>query len=401
MKKVSFLLAVIATVLFAMPAFAELRMVHRASQIGGTGMMFQRIGDQLDPQEMNASIFVEYMQFDKIPLNPTRISSEPFIDDPRGDDEIWTTLTYNYGISHIVEIGIKIPFVFNTSTDYEYVVRTAPSSGLPATIKGRQDVIRENGIGRIGVDIRFLILNVDRMGSGISATLWMDAPSFQKENSSDQLNGGGELNITVKGTSFTNYLGSEGFDRYFLEPMSLHATMGFGWDDYLKFEEFDPRPLFLAKGYRYRNPDDPELMVAQVMYGSFGVDFEVYDNTFVSSELLFRQYPDTGWPGDRFNDNNTILILPEISYTYKDRFTVQAAFGFTGIENQNKEDDQPVWLGKIGFTYHFPEFYHAPQVERATPAHPQDLYELFVPSRKPIPTQIQEPEVPLPEENNQ
>jgi hypothetical protein len=359
MRKSPFLFFVIAAILWVMPAFAELRPVHRASEIGGSGLLFQRFGDQLDAHEMNASIFGEYLQFGKMPLNPTRVSDEPYVDDPRGDQETWATITYNYGLSDIVEMGIQVPMVFNSD-------------------------LRENGVGRIGCDLRVLLLNVDRAGTGISTTFWINFPSPQRDNSSDLVNGGGELNFTLKGTAFTNY--------WLLEPMRLHFTMGYGYEDYLEFKKNDHPDPDRAEGYRYRDLDSPQLVGTQVMYASLALEFEVYDRTFIGSELLFRQYPDP-----YHNDNNTIVVAPEISYTYKDRLTLQAAFGFTGIEHQSRYDSQPVFLGKIGFTYHFPEFNKPPKAERETPARPQDIYQMFSPSRKPVPTQAPEQEVPLPE----
>jgi len=360
MKKGAFFTALAMTLIWILPAMAELRPIHRASQIGGTGMLFQRVGDQLDPKEMNASIFVDYLNYDDdMPLNPSRTGDEPFIEDPRGDGEIWAILTYNYGINHIVELGAQVPLVFGSD-------------------------LRDEGVGRIGVDVRFLILNKSRMGGGISSTIWLNAPSFQDDNSSDEVNGGFELNFMLEGKSFTNYLGWDLFDRVFLEKMTSYATLGWGYDDYLYFEKVDPYP-YNAGRWISRDPESPEFDAAEFICASYGVEYEIYDRLFLGAELLAKQYPNK-----YHNDNNVTIIFPEISYTYNDRFTVQGAFGFTGI--RTSEDDQPELIGKLAFTYHFPEFYRAPKTERVTPGSPQDIYDIFVPSRKPVPIQTEEEE---------
>lgn len=355
-NKIKIALVMCLITALASSAMAQARKVHRASQVGGTGMMLMRIGDQLDPNELNASIFVEYMAWDKLPLNPDRIAHAPYIDDPRGDGEFWTTLTVNYGINHIVELGLQIPLVFNSD-------------------------LKEDGIGRIGFDARLLVLNPDRMGLGISATFWGSAISFQEDNSSNEFNGGGELNFMGLGSSATNYLGLEWFDRYLLEPMRLYATIGWGYEDYIEFGLFHDFPSA-------RNPLDINIVGTEVIYGNIGLEYEVYDQLFIGTELSARQWP------DYHNDNNFILILPEISYTYKDIFTIQAAFGFTELGNTHNH--QPDWLAKIGFTYHFPELVKPvkPRPEGAPPVQ-QDLIDLFTPSRKPVPTETPTQETPF------
>ncbi len=356
MKKFGFILAVLAVFILSMPAAAEIRTVHRASQVGGAGMMFMRTGEQLDYKEMNASLFGEYMAFDEmLPLYPERVgtNSPEFVEDPR-DKAAWMTLTFNYGINEIMEAGIQLPFVFTSD-------------------------MRDDGIGRIGADLRFLLLNVDRFGAGISSTFWVNSPSFVEDSSSEDVNGGGELNFTLRGDAFTNYFPVPGIDRWFLEPMAIHATMGWGYEDYLYFEEYDNQP-------GENNPKAPDFDATEVLYASAGLEYEVYDRTFVGAELLARQYPDYE------NDNNVIAVAPEISYTYNDRFTIQAAYGTTFRENV---EDQPEWLAKIGFTYHFPEFVKEPKIGEATPKRPQDIFDVFVPSRKPVPTPTEEEEIEL------
>ncbi len=365
MRKNSFIVALVIIFMLTLPAIADLRPVHRASQVGGSGLMYMRIGEQLDPKEMNASIFVEYMSFySKMPLNPTRVGDYPFVDDPRGDGEIWTTVTFNYGVSHIIELGLQIPAVFSSD-------------------------LREDGVGRIGLDARFLLLNVDRMGAGISFTGWINAPSLQEDITSDEVNGGGELNFTLKGKAFTNYIGSKWLDKHIIGNMALHAAMGWGYEDYLKFDRVEPLPP-IPTPYNVRDPNSPSLVSAEVIYASGAVEFEIYDRTYIGTEILWRQYPDYQ------NDNNLHVVLPEISYTYKDKFTLQAAYGVNILEY--KEDGQPEMFGKIGFTWHFSELYRPPAIRRATPSRPHDIFEIFVPSRKPIPTQTEEEEEILLEE---
>jgi len=356
MKKSGFMLAVLAVFVLSMPAAAEIRTVHRASQAGGTGMMLMRTGDQLDYQEMNASIFGEYMAFDeKLPLYPERVAAGkgPMVEDPR-DAEAWTVLTFNYGINEVMEAGIRLPFVFASD-------------------------MRDDGIGRIGADLRFLLLDVNRFGAGISSTFWVDTPSFVEDNSSEDVNGGGELNFTLRGEALTDYFPIPGIDRWFLEPMAVHVTMGWGYEDYLYFEEFKNNP-------GVNNPEAPDFEGTEVIYASGGIEYEVYDRTSIGGELLARQYP------DHRNDNNIIVVAPEISYTYKDRFTVQAAYGTNIRENV---EDQPEWLAKVGFTYHFPEFVKGPEAGRATPRRPQDILDVFAPSRKPVPAPTEEEEIEL------
>jgi len=368
MKKSSLIMAVVISFLWVLPALADLRQVHRASRIGGTGLLFQRIGDQLDPDEMNASIFSEYMTFDKIPLDPDRVGRPPFEDDPRGDDERWVTLTYNYGINHIVELGVQIPMVFTSD-------------------------LREDGVGRIGVDARFLILNVDRVGTGIASTCWINAPSFQEDNSSDDPNAGVELNFTLKGKSFTNYVGWKWLDERILGKMALHATLGWGYEDYLRFDRLEQPIVISIPGETYligRDSESPSFVSTEVIYASGAVEFEIYDRFYSGIEILWRQYLDYN------NDNNILYVAPEFSYTYEDRFTIQTAVGFTGSDKtQRKVDGQPEILAMISFTYHFPELVKRPAVRRATPPKPQDIFDIFMPSRKPIPTHVPTTEVPL------
>jgi len=365
MKKSSLIMAVVISFLWVLPALADLRQVHRASRIGGTGLLFQRIGDQLDPDEMNASIFHEYMTFDNIPLDPNRVGHEPFVDDPRGDDEIWVTLTYNYGINHIVELGVQIPMVFTSD-------------------------LSEDGVGRVGVDARFLILNVDRVGTGIASTFWIDAPSFQDDNSSDDPNGGVELNFTLKGKSFTNYVGWKWLDERILEKMTMHATLGWGYEDYLKFDRLE-QPIIIPGMYSIeRDYESPSFVSTEVIYASGAVEFELYDRLYIGTEVLWRQYL------DYHNDNNVMVVMPEISYTQNDQFTIQAALGFTSLGDfQEDEDGQPETLAMVSFTYHFPELVKRPAVRRATPPKPQDIFDIFMPSRKPIPTHTPTEEIPL------
>lgn len=357
------ILTIALVIMLAIPAFAEApRTVHRASQVGGTGMMMMRTGDQLDPGEMNLSIFLEYEAFNQLPLNPTRIADPPSVDDPRGDAELWMTLTYNYGITHLFEVGIQVPLVFISD-------------------------LRDTGVGRIGLDGRLLILNIDKFGLGISSTLWGNFPSFQLENSSNEFNGGGELNFSMRGEGGTNYIGLPWFDRWLLEEATGHVTMGWGYEDYHQFGRWQPPPPVL-NDFTVRNPADADIVGQEVMYIGVGLEYQIYDNFWVGTELLTKQWP------DKHNDNNWILILPELTYTFEDIVTTGLAFGFT--ELGSNDNHQPEWMVKGGVTYHFPELVNRrrPRPPTAPPVH-EDLMDVFTPSRKPIPTEMEEEEILL------
>lgn len=303
------------------PALAEEPVLHRASSIGGTGMMFSRVGDQLYEREMNAGVYINYLTFGHMPLYPEALASSPFVNDPRGSSDLIMTLYYNYGILRRLEAGIQIPARF------------------------LQDTYPESGLERISLDARYLIISPDfNFGLGVSGTGWASFPSFTNNITSTELNGGAEIAATVHGKGFDDSRFSW-FMENVMENLYIHVSLGAGYGDYLKFHKL-PVPI-ISNGQRLtRDPNRPEFVGTPFMSVTAGAQFEVYDNLLIGAEYLGTRWPEYA------NDENCHIMFPEIAYTFsgKSHWSIQAGFGM-GCDKLN---NQPQYIAAVDLSVHIP-----------------------------------------------
>jgi|GEM_PF-2499283 len=319
--KISLIIALSFILCSTPPVLAMEQTVHPSSSIGGTGMMFSRTGDQLYENEMSAGINLNFLRFGDMPIDPQRVSGGPYVKDPRGPSDLIMSLYYNYGIMRRLEAGVMLPVRFGHNT--------LPKSSLE----------------RITLDARYLIISPDfNFGLAVSGTGWMSFPSFSKEVTSNEINGGGEIAATLHGKGFDSSK-LDWLTDNIIERSYIHLTLGAGYEDYLLFHKLDV-PIPWNGDSISHDPNYPEIQGTPFISLTAAAQIEVAEGLLIGVEYLERR-----WPNYR-NDENCQIVLPEVSYTFLKKYywTVQGGFGMAC----NKQNDQPQYMGGVDFSIHFP-----------------------------------------------